>query len=309
MLTRSRSVITTAMTTALALTLTSPASAEPIPTMADTNHPYISNEPQIVGTAPGYDFSELVRLKFGGAENAKNIQIFNDERILGKSFRISSNRASLSPEATLKRGENTRTVTYQVTYTDGSIEILEDQMTLIPTDELFFVPTYKPSNSPAYEHWNGIGLEDGVSKTVTPHNFNDWTLLPHGTRSEIISSPDYEKAVNSGWTIELDPGSAELTVASPDDATEDAKVSIQFTYPDGTSEVLTVPLEVVSWFQGDNSEYPDSEIYVPANNSKNNEDAKGSSEIGAIGAIIAILAAIGGSVAFLAPQISGKLPF
>ena len=140
----------------------------------------------------------------------------------------------------LKADENVApgeySVPIQVTYTDGTSEVVNVKVTVsapsvtpdpeVPDDE---------ANAPTYPD---VSIQQGAERTIpTPLNA-DGTSMPSGTTFEQTGDSYPWVTVNSDGTVSLAPG-ADVTPG-------DYPVTVKVTYPDGTTDTVTMKLSVTA---------------------------------------------------------------
>ncbi|MBN4912087.1 LPXTG cell wall anchor domain-containing protein, partial [Staphylococcus sp. EG-SA-13] len=127
-----------------------------------------------------------------------------------------------------------------VTYPDGSTEelpvkVVVEKSTDKPTDK-----SHADDNSPGYDSKDqGPTPVKPGSETKVPQTGDK--ELPTGTKFDVPADK-----VPSGWTVEVDPNTGDLTIVPPKDVTPGTEVDIPVTvtYPDGSTEELPVKVVV-----------------------------------------------------------------
>lgn len=145
-------------------------------------------------------------------------------------------------------GGNTTTARVLVHYPDGSQDLLEIQITIVPTLE-----QVKPVSYPNVTMTYG---EEGVSiPTISS---------PHaaGTRFTLENKSDL---IRQGWTLNLDSDTGVITASAPHPNTT-ARLRIQARYPDGTAQYFSVVFTVREEQQPDETPPPPPK-YSPGSSS------------------------------------------
>ncbi|WP_295644242.1 Rib/alpha-like domain-containing protein [uncultured Corynebacterium sp.] len=140
----------------------------------------------------------------------------------------------------LKADENVApgeySVPIQVTYTDGTSEVVNVKVTVsapsvTPDPE---VPDNE-ANAPTYPD---VSIQQGAERTIPAPLNADGTSMPSGTTFEQTGDSYPWVTVNSDGTLSLAPG-ADVTPG-------DYPVTVKVTYPDGTTDTVTMKLSVTA---------------------------------------------------------------
>ena len=140
----------------------------------------------------------------------------------------------------LKADENVApgeySVPIQVTYTDGTSEVVNVKVTVsapsvTPDPE---VPDNE-ANAPTYPD---VSIQQGAERTIPAPLNADGTSMPSGTTFEQTGDSYPWVTVNSDGTVSLAPG-ADVTPG-------DYPVTVKVTYPDGTTDTVTMKLSVTA---------------------------------------------------------------
>nr|WP_232011957.1 YPDG domain-containing protein [Staphylococcus condimenti] len=117
----------------------------------------------------------------------------------------------------------------KVTYPDGSTEEVGAKVKVVETDA--------DNNHPGYDKTD---IEPGA--TITVHQTGDNTM-PDGSKYEIVDGTKLPE----GWTITIDSNTGDITAVAPKDAKPETtiEVPVLVTYPDGTTEQISIQLNVV----------------------------------------------------------------
>ncbi|AIT62145.1 hypothetical protein CDOO_01010 [Corynebacterium doosanense CAU 212 = DSM 45436] len=135
----------------------------------------------------------------------------------------------------------TTSVEILVTYPDGSSEIVETEVTFIPEDNMIYSPTY-----PHIEVAAGESLDIDVESAQS---------LPEGVTFQLTNSTAIDNLIAAGWDISIQP-SGQLSIQAPDGAAASSfKILVVARYPDGTSDLIEIPVTVTE------PQPRDSELY------------------------------------------------
>ncbi|RIN52991.1 YSIRK-type signal peptide-containing protein [Staphylococcus simulans] len=115
-----------------------------------------------------------------------------------------------------------------VTYPDGTTDHINVTITVHPQPD---ADVYNPG-------YNDVQVNPGESIEI-PQVKDD---VPTGTRFEIPS----ESGIDKDWTVTVNPDTGKITVTVPEDAAEGDVVTVivKVTYPDGSTENVTVDVTV-----------------------------------------------------------------
>lgn len=118
---------------------------------------------------------------------------------------------------------NKTTVRVLVQYPDGSQDIMESNITIIPTLAQVNAVNYR--STPTIP---------GEAATLSPIL---QTPRATGSKYAIVQSPQTESLRQDGWDITIDPTTGEVTAVAPDKWVA-ADVPVLVVYPDGTSQTI-----------------------------------------------------------------------
>ncbi|WP_165765691.1 Rib/alpha-like domain-containing protein [Corynebacterium hadale] len=142
-----------------------------------------------------------------------------------------------------------------VVYPDGSRETVNAPFEVVGTSD------DATDNEPVYD--GDTKVEPGDTETVDAPRNPDGSALPDDTKFE-------HKDDDFPGKVEVDPGTGEITV-TPDEDAKPGKhtVVVEVTYPDGTTDTVEVPVEVIPADSGDD----DKDDGKGGDNGKGSEDS------------------------------------
>lgn len=163
------------------------------------------------------------------------VQFFSDAE--GKEVYFSLIRE----KQTLVYGANERELNLRIIYPDGSEEILTTNVTLRPSEGLYYEPEYK-----------ALGLGPGQSGTTAPSNdFGD--ALPNSAKFEIgeIYGETGRIIGQDGWSFSIDENTGKLTVSAPPTEARSVWLPVVVTYASGASDYTSVHVFYSGYIQPD----------------------------------------------------------
>ncbi|MCD8781277.1 YPDG domain-containing protein, partial [Mammaliicoccus sciuri] len=127
-----------------------------------------------------------------------------------------------------------------VTYPDGSTEVTSAKVVVEKPADKPAGKTQADDNSPGYgsKDQGPSSVKPGTSTHIPQTGDKE---LPTGTKFDVPADK-----VPSGWTVNIDPNTGDITVVPPKDVTPGTQVDIPVTvtYPDGSSEVTSAKVVV-----------------------------------------------------------------
>ncbi|UXR30581.1 Rib/alpha-like domain-containing protein [Staphylococcus simulans] len=142
-----------------------------------------------------------------------------------KPYKVTVDNPTLIPSGSIP---GVYDVPVTVTYPDGTTDHINVTITVHPQPD---ADVYNPG-------YNDVQVNPGESIEI-PQVKDD---VPTGTRFEIPS----ESGIDKDWTVTVNPDTGKITVTVPEDAAEGDVVTVivKVTYPDGSTENVTVDVTV-----------------------------------------------------------------
>ncbi|SQE73114.1 Rib/alpha-like domain-containing protein [Staphylococcus simulans] len=142
-----------------------------------------------------------------------------------KPYKVTVDNPTLIPSGSIP---GVYDVPVTVTYPDGTTDHINVTITVHPQPD---ADVYNPG-------YNDVQVNPGESIEI-PQVKDD---VPTGTRFEIPS----ESGIDKDWTVTVNPNTGKITVTVPEDAAERDVVTVivKVTYPDGSTENVTVDVTV-----------------------------------------------------------------
>ena len=142
-----------------------------------------------------------------------------------KPYKVTVDNPTLIPSGSIP---GVYDVPVTVTYPDGTTDHINVTITVHPQPD---ADVYNPG-------YNDVQVNPGESIEI-PQVKDD---VPTGTRFEIPS----ESGIDKDWTVTVNPDTGKITVTVPEDAAERDVVTVivKVTYPDGSTENVTVDVTV-----------------------------------------------------------------
>ena len=142
-----------------------------------------------------------------------------------KPYKVTVDNPTLIPSGSIP---GVYDVPVTVTYPDGTTDHINVTITVYPQPD---ADVYNPG-------YNDVQVNPGESIEI-PQVKDD---VPTGTRFEIPS----ESGIDKDWTVTVNPDTGKITVTVPEDAAEGDVVTVivKVTYPDGSTENVTVDVTV-----------------------------------------------------------------
>lgn len=260
--------------------------------MKDKFEPYIDATPRTVGKVPGYYVSTPALYDIEGMPKGATWAIATQDNLTepikvqrrGEQLELflqHNLRKEGAPHPSIQPGPNTTDkLDIRICYPDNSTELVQMHPQLVPEHSFLYDVTYEPQRA-----------NPGQRVTIRPENgnyreFNTNPLqLPKDASWSVIS--------HARWTTSIDKQGV-VTTTVPKDARTGSEFTVAVRYADGTADEAR--FSVASTGKGA-TEKPEKPAAQPGANS-------GSSTAQVAALVIGLIAAIGGGVAFLLPQLA-----
>ena len=282
----------TSVTFAVALAVAASAvvapAAQGAEAMKDTYQPYVSAEPQVVRTVPGQWISTSAFFDLEGMPDGATWKLIAQDN-LTKPLMTKREKDQLQVNLTHSRptlvhaGPNTSDkVDIRINYPDGSTEIVQVTPKLTPTSEYLYEPLY-----------DSVEGDPGQKLTITPFNLYETPLGSDVNRWHVESSEKWDVHVDEHGTV---------TTTIPKDTAWGSEFAVTTTYADGTTD--NTKFVVSNTGKGVSTGTGTAGTGKPAEPGHTGTAQAGSSNAQVAALVIGLIAAIGGAVAFLLPQLA-----
>lgn len=283
--------VTCAVALAVAASAVVAPAAQAAEAMKDAYQPYVSAEPQVVRTVPGQWISTSAFFDLEGMPDGATWKLIAQDN-LTKPLMTKREKDQLQVNLTHSRptlvhaGPNTSDkVDIRINYPDGSTEIVQVTPKLTPTSEYLYEPLY-----------DSVEGDPGQKLTISPFNLYETPLGSDVNRWHVESS---EK-----WNVHVDEHGT-VTTTIPKDTVWGSEFAVTTTYADGTTDntkfVVSNTGKGVSTGTGAAGTTGTGK---PAEPGHTGTAQAGSSNAQVAALVIGLIAAIGGAVAFLLPQLA-----
>ena len=260
--------------------------------MKDKYEPYIDTTPRTVYNVPGYYVSTGALYDLKGMPKGATWALATQDNLTApikvqrrgeqlELFLQHNLRKEGAPHPSIQRGPNTTDkLDIRICYPDNSTELVQMHPQLVPSHSFLYDVTYESQRA-----------NPGQRLTIRPENGNyrEFNTNP----LQLPKDASWSVTSHARWATSIDKQGV-VTTTVPKDARTGSEFTVAVRYADGTADEAR--FSVASTGKGA-TEKPEKPAAQPDANS-------GSSTAQVAALVIGLIAAIGGGIAFLLPQLA-----